>query len=348
MTKYRLLAGTAIIAGSALAGSQAMAFDRVDWSWTLDANTEIDTNVDVDVDIDPTGYLGLEKFQIHIGDLTATSNVSGIYNNQPSGEGQTIEVPLTLTLDGDVSTTGIGVDSFAGAEVTDEDDNVLASVSDTVSGAGINPGGNFDATADFVVSVEIPGEATSFDALTELPEVVSTATAVANNQSIETEVATEIHDGQYAFDAAEDPSLVDALGTLGGGLLFAHLEHQGINTGLSMALGLTTAATLGGLEKAQISATSTVDDILNASVDSAATAVANNMSVELDAVTSDDAYLLADVNQFAYADLTAMSSVSNVNVNNYTNLGALDRPLVSSVATAVGNNLSITVDAPRP
>jgi Na+/H+ antiporter NhaD/arsenite permease-like protein len=94
--------------------------------------------------------------------------------------------------------------------------------------------------------------------------------------------------------------------------------------------------------KAKIRATSTVDGILNATVDSSATAVANNLTVSM----GPNGLLIGDVTQFAYADVTARSKVTDVTLNNYTGLGSLTRPIVSSVATAVGNNASISVKAP--
>lgn len=56
---------------------------------------------------------------------------------------------------------------------------------------------------------------------------------------------------------------------------------------------------------------------------------------------------MGDVTQFAFADVTATSKVNDVSLYNYSNLGSsLARPIESSVATAVGNNKSITVTAP--
>jgi hypothetical protein len=88
-------------------------------------------------------------------------------------------------------------------------------------------------------------------------------------------------------------------------------------------------------------------DIENATVDSAATAVANNKSITLDPHSvNNDSVLIADLTQFAYADVGAYSNVSDVTISNYYNLNpdVLGKPIVSSVATAVGNNLSVTVD----
>jgi len=170
-----------------------------------------------------------------------------------------------------------------------------------------------------------------------------------------------LHDGQYvagefaSFDDASRGEIIQAgIGLLLGGLGFAAYDDQNVHTALALAF---TGLALGGIvDPADISAYSSVYCIENASVDSAATAVANNISVSVlsdvdggtDCITGCDDRLsnhvvIADITQWAYANVKADSDVYNVEVNNYTNLGLLDKPLVSSVATAVGNNVSITV-----
>jgi hypothetical protein len=175
--------------------------------------------------------------------------------------------------------------------------------------------------------------------LTELPEVVSTATAVANNSSITSSVAVEMHEGQFAFDTCRE---------CGGTVGIDGLYGATYNTHTNLALALTYAASFGLIAPADITATSWVFNILNATVDSTATAVANNKSITIEPATPGDALLMADITQFAYANVSAYSQVNNVNVYNYTNLGVLGRPLVNSVATAVGNNLNITVGPVAP
>ena len=108
------------------------------------------------------------------------------------------------------------------------------------------------------------------------------------------------------------------------------------------------------IEPATISATSSVSAILNASVESNATAVANNMNIDLEASTPDDAFMIADITQHAFANVSATSLVDDVTINNYTGLGAAgfgpgedQIPLVSSNATAVGNNLAVKVSGPE-
>jgi hypothetical protein len=159
----------------------------------------------------------------------------------------------------------------------------------------------------------------SYNALTELPEVISSATAVANNTAIESEVHVNLHEKQVV------------VGDKGG--YPTNLSSSGFGY-------------YGGIPTAEIEAISDVENILNASVDSSATAVANNMTLEVKAATNDDGVVIGDIQQWAFADVTATSKVDDVDVYSYTNLGKLDRPLVSSVATAIGNNKSIVVKVP--
>lgn len=180
----------------------------------------------------------------------------------------------------------------------------------------------------------------SYDALTELPEVVSAATAVANNTSIETEVFTQIHEGQFVFNTPGDAGPE--------ALLLAAVDLQDGNTHQNMAGLLTLLALTGNITPAEIDATSNVYNILNATVDSSATAVGNNLTVNLDPVTPNEDILIADAVQFSMANVNASSYVNNVSLNNYSNLGVLGRPIVNSVATAVGNNKSITVQVAPP
>ena len=115
---------------------------------------------------------------------------------------------------------------------------------------------------------------------------------------------------------------------------------------LSDPAGLVAlAAFLGFPNPADIKATSRVSDIENASVDSSATAVANNLNVTVQA-NHGDRLFMGDVTQVSVANVTARSSVYDVDLDNYSNLGKLKSPIVNSVATAIGNNKSITVSAP--
>lgn len=367
-----------------LSTAPAFAFEEVDWEWNLKLDERITKTIDIDASFEPTGLLLLEDLQIHIGNLSATSNVNGVYNYQPSGAGSS-EVDLgTLTLnspyllggsfDSSGTVTGPNVPNatLTGGNVNETDGPQPCG--QTGQPACTN-NGTVTATID-LGTIQVTVAPGGIDAADNLPEVISAATAVANNVSIESEVMVEIHEGQFVFDTAESPSSAYGLAALLalGGWDRDHVGN-GQNENLTLAV-LGIAGAIGGvIDPATINASSNVSNILNASVDSSATAVGNNKSITVDAGPAEDVdpvmvalngggrhgnnhhnnqggsadplstdqILIGDITQFAFANLTAVSSVSNVSVNNYTNLGGLGRALVSSTATAVGNNLSIKV-----
>ena len=347
--KLRLLAGCSALAmGVALTGS-AHAFNEVNWTWDATVTERVTKRVEVDITLDPTGMVMLEDLQVSIGDLTAVSEVSGVYNWQnPEGEGTTTQ---TMAVDlGDFTATG-GFPAFGGSfniagTASDGDYEITPMIVSSNSSGGSLAGASFTTTWDLgtiMVEFEVPdGGDTPLVAAEELPEVISAATAVANNTSITSDTMVELHEGQFAFGDGSDNNAGPALAAA---ILGVELAENGVNSNLVGAGVLGTLAVLGGLEKANISATSTVSNIMNASVDSSATAVANNLTVNVEG-DGGDRLMIGDAVQFAYADLSAMSNVSAVNLYNYTGLGALDRPIVNSIATAVGNNKSITVSAP--
>jgi len=169
------------------------------------------------------------------------------------------------------------------------------------------------------------------NALTDLPEVFSSSNAVANNTSLDTDVMVELSEGQFTYQVSD------------GGSSFDPSEELSDNSNINKASALAFNAIIGNLLKSQINSASTVSSVLNASVVSTATSVTNNFNVNLQANRPDDAILLADVVQFAFADVQASSEVIGVTLNAYTNLGRVQRPIISSSATAVGQNKSITV-----
>lgn len=362
--KLNLLAGAAAgVMGLTVAG-QAMAFDEVNWKWDLDLQETITKTVDITADFAPTGMVLLQDLQVQIGDVEATSTVTGITNNQAANG---TSGPQEVTLNGRISSDGIDVtDNNVGGEPNPD---IIANA-DTESNGGFSideilGDGTTVVSADYtnadaagspdtyqiVLSVS-PGDLTgeTLNAATELPEVESIATAIANNVSVQSDVMVEMHNTQVAFgDFGEPDSELgsDALGTL---RTYYQPEagddsYTG-NLGVGGALMLIVAGSDGLIEQGTVSAESTVSDILNASVVSNATAVANNKSINIDAVTADDAVFHGDVTQLAYMEVESTSDVSGVEINNYSGLGSLTRPIVSSVATSVGNNLSVTVSSP--
>lgn len=346
MIKRNLLTGVAAAAVVAFASPQAFAFnDTLDWDWYADVKSEVDVDIDVVADIgDPSGLVQVEVEQKQIGDVTATSNVRNITNNQYGGSGE-----VTFTFQGEAIDNAslpddvdgfeyVTVDSEGIAEGQDIADKTFASppadspdvddldgsvvaTSDNVDadditvegGIGLDANGEDEGDENmvaFTVTIDDVAPSGTYDAKIDLPTVDSAATAVGNNASVSSEVATLLHvDQKYMGDFGFD-------------------DHVPSVTG-------------------KVTARSNVRGIENARVDSVATAVGNNFSGELtgaNTATNTDLVLVADITQFSMADVTASSTVRNVTVNDYMNLGAAKvSPLVNSAATAVGNNLSIKV-----
>lgn len=329
-----LAASLGVLAMGAVVVSPAMAFDNIEWNWKNDTKQHTDIDVDVNVDVDSTGLVQIEKLQIFLGDVKAESIVKDISNNP-----------------GAPSTRPGGP----------KGDSLVYGGDDEEHGGP---------------KVKVP----PLDATKELPIVLSSATAVGNNQSITTDVPVFLHDGQfvanvkdhrydcqssceYGFDMQAFSASLPASSMDGGG--YGGGANGNLHT--DIAALFTLGAVLGVLDKADIEAKSVVDNIKNASVDSSATAVANNLSVTL-ASDIDGAkggpsnhVVIGDITQFALANVSASSKVTDVSATNYDhmrqlttatlsptegNLGnviQVPSPWVSSTATAVGNNVSINV-----
>jgi hypothetical protein len=320
-----LMAGASMLA-LGLAAMPAKAFESVNWTWDANVTETVTKEINIGAELTPTGMVMLEDMQVSVGDVTANSVVDGINNTQPTGpsEGGSSDVDLgSITLESEYANPGDGGENnlVEPDSVTSDGGDVALDaelVGGTIDEANTEAGndGTVTATVDLgsVTVEQEPGEALTFDAMAELPEVVSAATAVGNNTSVDADTAVQLHEMQVAV-------------------------------GEGTTMGEDGEPMLEDATLANISATSTVSNILNGSVDSTATAVGNNLTGDVVAEGA-DRLLMADATQFSLANVSATSDVSAVNVENYTNLGGMDRPLVNSAATAVGNNKSISVNGP--
>ena len=263
-----------------------------------------------------------ETFEIYayFDDLDMFLEVKGSYANcTPGGASCTPTGTVELfRLDGEEKT-------FVALSALEQQNGV-----DQVNTAG---SGNVKLSADFTAAQEwreILTEIVTYrevvlpvvlDAMTDLPTVVSTAIAVANNSSITSDVAIQLHGRQLAWGGFTDENSQPGSSDIAALQLFAPIQ-QG-----------------------EVSALSEVTDILNASVDSNATAVVNNKDVVLASALPDNHLLIGDILQFSANSVEARSAVSAVDLQSYVNLALIQRPVVASTATAVGNNLAITVQA---
>lgn len=318
MTIRKLL--MASVASAAFA-SNAFAFDNLDWDWYSDIDTDITHVVTATTVSTPSGLVQVDSYQLQVGDVIANSTVSNISNTTPI-EGGPAEFTETITLE---ATFDDNQPNNPITGVTFSNPNLTAS-----NGSGGIDNNTETVTLTFDVEGEVEVLASGEQDAVDLPIVTSDATAVGNNYSIDSTVALAL-DAKQVLEGAAEPEVQP---------LFAYTGEQ-----------------------AEVSATSTVSEILNAAVASAATAVGNNMDVNVEPSTPSDAFILAEIDQKSYADITATSSVTDVELVNYTGFGAaglsavgcelcvedsIVTPIVSSAATAVGNNLAITVGAAAP
>ena len=210
------------------------------------------------------------------------------------------------------------------------------------------------------------------DAAAELPKVTSTAFAAGNVISIEGDVGVQEHSLQVTADVNNcvegcNPDFTRGeygLATnyrINGEPVDLATENNLHNTGVFFAgLGIT-----GVVQKANITATSYIDDILNAQVDSSATAFGNYKSVAVDTTNGNNGIVWADATQVSIADVSATSSVGGgvydpilaadelsivqpryvggIHLVNYTGLGGVD--IAKSTATAIGNVLNVKVNS---
>lgn len=473
--------------------TEAQAFDKVNWTWNQTIEEKVSKDVDIDITIDPVGMIDDEIMQIQIGDVTAVSHVSGVYNWKPVSEqvvgvlgykrSQLLDLDATYgydasgganfssydheatkdtirhNVDNSTKTTDSTTDSFRGKL---DGELVVSSRSNNpalfVGGAGaaggwfsLNPpagnlagagvigvigadaieegdaafagelGGSLtnsnrtssttvvdnetinetihDSTSRNGYTYELSGEGsgnlwlslktediTRFyglypvlqDATKELPKVESVATAVGNLISIESDVAVQEHsiqvvadtncnhvdEGETGSERGCNPDFGNAQFDLDADLdvndRFLNVDSG--NNFHDVALLTTMAAGAGLLKKADITAVSTVDDILNASVESSATAIGNMKSINVETVTPENGLVIADITQVSVADVSAYSTVGGnpllaqpallsegyyggggINLVNYNHLGGLT--IAKSTATAIGNVVNIGVNS---
>ena len=137
--------------------------------------------------------------------------------------------------------------------------------------------------------------------ITRLESLENAATSVGNNASLESDAMVNLHNEQFLAGS--------------GGYFYPGM--------------------------ASIDSIATVENILNLSVDNAATSVGNNLSVTQD-TTGLDTALIADNTQMSFANVTSSASVSDITLG-LPPVGSFEGPVINNAATSVGNNVSINV-----
>lgn len=174
--------------------------------------------------------------------------------------------------------------------------------------------GSFTATSSSLAVLNEPLAGLAGIELDNIAAVNTSASALGNSGSLLSDVSTQ-------FDSNQ----------LYGGATLA------LGTGLTGNLADVNTAGL-------LTSTATSNAITNATVDNSATSVANNLTATLDTTSAQDAFLVGNSVQTAYAVGTSTSLVDLVTFTSANGLGTLVDPAVSSIATSVGNNIGVTVN----
>ncbi|MDH2423398.1 hypothetical protein [Cobetia amphilecti] len=148
--------------------------------------------------------------------------------------------------------------------------------------------------------------------IVNLESLENAATSVGNNASIESDAMVNLHNEQY----------------LAGSGMGSDRRHS------------------FSPSSAEIDSLAKVENILNLSVDNAATSVGNNLSVTQDTYGIDTA-LIADNTQTSYATITATAKVKDITLGLAPAEG-FEGPVISNTATSVGNNMSVSVGPVTP
>ncbi|MDR5901108.1 hypothetical protein [Halomonas icarae] len=140
-------------------------------------------------------------------------------------------------------------------------------------------------------------------------------------------------DGNTVDDLAAVESIATAVGNNAAieSDVSAQIDNSQVYSGIDATVGTVTA-------------TSSALAILNATVDVDATAVGNNMALDLTTISDDDAFAITNNEQLSVALLTSTATAGGVLFDGINGMGTDGTADVSAAATSVGNNLSITVD----
>ena len=198
---------------------------------------------------------------------------------------------------------------------------------------------NWVWNADVVTSVD-----TSTIAITELaPTGLNQA---ENDQETRGNISStsEIN----AFSATPDVNLTGPSLTTDLGRIETSAQAMGNSASISsdVQINYDSSQIFGGVDPetfGTVTADSAALTVTNAAVDTSATAVANNLTVDLEYATSDDAIAIGNNVQSAMADVTATSTADTVSIVGFSGLGDLPEPVVNSSSTGVGNNFSVDV-----
>lgn len=166
-------------------------------------------------------------------------------------------------------------------------------------------------------------------------DAVSAVTGVDN-------LVIALLDGNPVEDLASVESVAAAVGNNAAITADVSMQTDSSQTFAGVDVSLDPL-NVGALLPGSILAASSVIGVTNTTVDSSATGVANNLSIDLDTMSDQDSFAITNSDQLAVALVSTISTVDGALYEGFNGMGTTDSPTVSSAATSLGNNLSITV-----
>jgi hypothetical protein len=316
-----LAASLGVLAGVALAASPAMAFDKVDWTWTVRKTQHEYVDVDVNIDINATGLVQIEKLQIFLGNSKAEAYVSHIYNNPDHAY---VAVPREV----EVCKYEYGKKK-CWTEIKTEYEPLALTVAQLP---------------------EVSNAASAFGNLqvieSDVPIFLHDAQFVANVYGY--------GDGEYIDPATAIFGLGLALSGVGGNTHtdLAKVFTWGAVTGVLDKAHIEAKAEVGYIENATVDNSAfAAANLIQATLESAnvggPTTCSWSYGHKTCSTPPSDHLFQADITQFAFADVRATAKVHGVSIDGY-DLDGIDRSIVNNVATAIGNAVIIKVGTPDP
>lgn len=208
---------------------------------------------------------------------------------------------------------------------------------------------SFDLSIDPCVRISVDLDPSSMTTVEADQLSVGDIRAISVVKDIEVEQPSTGHDDHHDFwshDNDHGSAALAALTELGGIVSAATAVANNVNVDTNtqaLFANIEQTASGGWFHLGEVTAKSIVKDIENLKVDSTATAVSNNVNLSQTVASLGDVTAVANVEQNSFMDVKAVSVVKDVELKNYSGLGSLTTPVISSTATAVGNNLNVSV-----
>jgi hypothetical protein len=313
-----LAASLGVLAGVAIAASPAMAFDKVDWNWTVHKYQKEFVDVDVDIDIDATGLVQIEKLQIFLGNSRANAEVYGVKNDAAH---EYVKVPVQVK---------VCEKTYRGEHCEWKTEYKYEPLALTVA--------------------QLPEVKNAASAFGNLQVITADVPIFLHDGQFVANVKGDYYGDDSDIDAATAIfGLGLALAGVGGNTHtdLAKVFTWGAVTGVLDKADIKAEANVGYIKNATVDNSAfAAANLIQVSLESdnvGGPTTCTGQGYHKTCVTPPSDHLVqADITQFAFANVTANAKVHGVEIDGY-NLDGIDRAIVNNVATAIGNAVIVNV-----